>query len=121
VSVYSIKSNGECNFAIPSEAQVSIGMLQTSCLSFGVGRTECVGQTMFPICSMMIPVSNQFSSSGQQLRTSDHHFPPSKCMCFCLCVHVLSAVFLTLMFQVIHLEHSNLDVLSVRVFHVENG
>ena len=30
-----------------SKAQLSIGMFQTSCLSFDVHGTECVGQTRF--------------------------------------------------------------------------
>jgi hypothetical protein len=36
--------------------RVSIGMFQTSYLSFDVRRTQCVGQTMF---SVMTPVSKK--------------------------------------------------------------
>ena len=41
------------------ERQVSLGMLQTSYLSFDMRGTECVGQTMF---TMMIPVDQNVSN-----------------------------------------------------------
>jgi len=53
---------------------VSIGMFQTSYLSFDVRRKECVAQTIF---SVMTPVSkkNTKTIAGKTLRTSDHLFP----------------------------------------------
>ena len=52
---------------------VSIGMFQTSHLSFDARRTECVGQTIF---SVMTPVSKKNKIiAGKTLGTSDHLFP----------------------------------------------
>ena len=61
VHEHTIKSNGECKFAIRSQRQVSIDMFQTVYLSLDVRRTECVGQTMFLV---MIPASKITSKSS---------------------------------------------------------
>ena len=65
---------------------VSIGMFQTSYLSFDVRRTECVGQTIF---SVMTPMSkkNTKTIAGKTLRTSGHLFPCQNA-CF-MCLYVL--------------------------------
>ena len=69
---------------------VSIGMFQTSYLSFDVRRKECVAQTIF---SVMTPVSkkNTKTIAGKTLRTSDHLSPVKMHV---LCVDFLSEVFL---------------------------
>ena len=95
--VYYTTSNGECNFAIPSKIRGEYRNVSKQFLNFDVGRTECVGQTMF---SVMTPVSKKYRAvqdknvhegcaggcflnfqsfflalSGETLRTSDQFFP----------------------------------------------
>ena len=72
---------------------VSIGMFQTSYLSFDVRRTECVGQTIF---SVMAPVSKENTRTivGKTLRTSDHLVPcQNACfICWYWCSKRLSTI-----------------------------
>jgi hypothetical protein len=56
VCVYYTTSNGECNFAILSKIRGEYRNVSNQFLNFDVGRTECVGQTMF---SVMTPVSKK--------------------------------------------------------------
>jgi hypothetical protein len=75
------------------ERQVSLGMLQTSYLSFDMRGTECVGQTMF---TMMIPVDQNVSNIFSADKHLQHQvFPASKYMFSCVAVLIIG--FLTLM------------------------
>ena len=61
---------------------VSIGMFQTSHLSFDARRTECVGQTIF---SVMTPVSKKTKSLPE--RHLEHQTTFSLVKMHVLCVH----------------------------------
>ena len=65
---------------------VSIGMVQTSDLSFDVRRKECVGQTIF---SVMTPVSKKIPKPLPERRL-EHQTTVSPFKMHGLCVGVLS-------------------------------
>ena len=70
---------------------VSIGMFQTSHLSFDARRTECVGQTIF---SVMTPVSkkNTKTIAGKTLRESGCLFRCQNACFMCWCSICLSTI-----------------------------